>query len=50
MLDALKVLFVLALAGCTSAPTTEYSASACAAAENSYNCQVIRYQRASGSP
>ena len=50
MRHALSVLFLVAQAGCTSGPPSEYAASSCATGENSYDCQVIRYQRASGPP
>jgi hypothetical protein len=50
MLNALRILVLLALAGCTSAPQVETTASGCAAAESSYACQALRYHRASGPP
>ena len=37
------VVFVLALAGCSSVRSVQYSASPCAVSESSYECQVERY-------
>ena len=50
MVNALRILVLLALAGCSSAPQVETTASACVSAESSYACQAVRYHRASGPP
>jgi hypothetical protein len=49
MLNALKILLLLVLAGCASAPP-ERMAGACGGGEGSYACQVHRYSWASGPP
>jgi hypothetical protein len=43
MIKAISVILLLALAGCSSIPQPQYTASPCAAGEASYACQVERY-------
>lgn len=49
MIQAVRILVLLALAGCAGAPQQPYSAaaSACVGAEASYACQVERYHNVS---
>ncbi len=46
MVKAFSVLLLLALAGCSGVPSSQYASSACAGAEASQACQVERYQNA----
>lgn len=45
---AFSVLLLLALAGCAGVPRGRDAASACAASEASYECQVQRYHDVAG--
>ena len=43
MVKSFSVVFLLALAGCSSVPHRQYTASACSTGEASYACQIERY-------
>ena len=48
MHKAFSVVFLLALAGCSGVPHSQYAESPCSAGEATYACQVERYNNVSG--
>lgn len=49
MVKSFGVVLLLLLAGCSGIPQSRATASACAAGEATYACQVERYQNVSGN-
>jgi hypothetical protein len=44
MVKAFSVVWLLALAGCSGVPESQYTVSPCSTGEASYACQIERYQ------